>query len=284
MKKVFLFLVTASLVVQLAGCASSPKTQSDHYRDLQNGTIYKTYQKVSVKAMKPVVKEYNRELAKDNRAQVGETHVHALLGFIWLASSEPDFALAEADYALGQARDPRDRYNALAIQALAMHQQGWYHLARQKSTEAGILSKTHGFSNRYTNILALVHVSGAALAAMDYNIPHTISAVREAGEVLDQKWIVQLGDGTQEVYDGANTKAIARLERLQKDPKLSDKERQGVGKVLAVVKKGGKDVSINMAKAVAEVLLEASLDDNSLTPLVLKELPEQYRDKIAKYL
>lgn len=284
MKKVIISLAMAGLVVQLAGCASSPRTQSDGYRDLQKGTIYRTYQKLSVKAMEPVVKEYNKELAKDNRAQVGETHVHALLGFVWLASSEPDFALAEADYALGQAKDPRDRYNALAIQALAMHEQGWYHLARQKSTEAGMLVKTQGFSNRYTNILALVHVSGAALAMMDYNIPHTISAVREAGVVLDEDWIVELGDGTQETYDGATTKAIARLERLQNDPKLSDKERQGVGKVLEVVKKGGKDVSTNMAKAVVEVLLETSLDKNSLTPMVLKELPEKYRDKVARYL
>lgn len=284
MQKSAVSLLLIFLLANLSACASSKKTQTDHYRDMQEGTIYKAYQKVSIKAMKPVVKEYNKKQTEDNKAQVGDAHVHALLGLIWVASSQPRFALAESDYALAQASDPRDRYTAIAIQALAMHEQGWYHLAKLKSTEATALVKMHGFSNRYKNVLVLVHVSGAALAIMDYNVPHTISAVREAGVVLDEKWVVEMGDATQDAYNGATSQAITKLEKLKNDPNLSDKERLGVSKVLDVAKKGGKDVSTNMAKAAAEVLMDTSIEKNSLTPLLLKELPEKYRNKLAKYL
>lgn len=279
-----LLLLFIALLTQLSACASSSKTQADHYKDMQNGTIYKAYQKISIKTLQPVVKEYNEKLAEENKAQVGDAHVHALLGLIWVGSSQPRFALAESDYALTQAEDPRDRYTALAIQALAMHEQGWYHLAKQKSTEANALVQAEGFSNRYKNILALVHVSGAALAAIDYNVPHTVSAVREAGVVLEEEWLVEMGDATQDAYDGATSKAITKLEKLKNDPKLSDKERLGVSKVLDVAKAGGKDVSLNMAKAAAEVALDTSIEKNSLTPLLIKELPEKYRRKLAKYL
>ena len=130
MKKSILSLLLIVLAAHLSACASSKKTQADHYKDMQNGTIYKAYQKVSIKAMKPVVKEYNKRLAEENKLQVSEIHVHALLGLIWAGTSQPKFALAEADYAFSQASDPRDRYTALAIQAIAMHEQGWYHLAK----------------------------------------------------------------------------------------------------------------------------------------------------------
>lgn len=276
----FLFMV---LVAQLSACASSKKTQADHYRDMQTGTIYRAYQKVSIKAMTPVVDEYNQQRAEENRDQ-GETHVHALLGLIWVSTSQPRFALAEADYALAHASDPRDRYTAVAIQALAMHEQGWYHLAKQKSTEATALIQTHNFSNRYNNILVLVHVTGAALAIMDYNIPHTISAVREAGVVLNEDWVVEVGNATQDAYNGANSQAISKLEKLKNNPELSDKERLGVSKILEVAKAGGKDVSTNMAKAAVEVLMETSIKQDSLTPLILQELPDKYRSKVAKYL
>ena len=284
MKKSILSLLLIVLVAHLSACASSKKTQVDHYKDMQNETIYKAYKKVSIKAMKPVVKEYNKKLVEENKSQVGAAHVHALLGLIWVGTSQPKFALAEADYALTQASDPKDRYAALAIQAIAMHEQGWYHLAKLKSAEATALMHTHSFSNSYKNVLVLVHVTGATLAIMDYNVPHTISAVREAGVVLEEEWVVGMSDATQDAYNGATSQAVTKLENLANDPKLSGKERLGVNKVLDAAKKGGKDVKINMAKAAAEVALDTSIEKNSLTPLLINELPEKYRGKLAKFL
>lgn len=284
MKKSIQTMILIILITHLSACASSKKTQSEHYREMQQGTIYKTYQKVSIKAMMPVVKEYDKKLAEENKAQIGETHVHALLGLIWIASAQPRFALAESDYALSQARDPRDRYAALALQSLAMHEQGWYHLASLKSTEASALIQTQGFSNRYKNVLVLVHVSGAALAVLDNNIPHTISAVREAGVILNEDWLVQMGDATEDAYNGTQAKAIEKLEKLNNDANLTDKERQGANKVLEIAKQGGNDVTNKMAKAVVDLAVDEAINKNRLTASVLKEVPEKYRDKLARYL
>ena len=284
MKKTVISLTFIILLAHLSACASSKKTQTDEYRDMQKGTVYRVYQKASIKAMRPVVKEYNQQRAKENKELTGGAHVHALLGLIWISSSQPRFALAEADYALSQARDPRDRYSALAIQALAMHQQGWYHIAKKKSSEATSLIQGNNFSNRYKNILVLVHVTGAALAIMDYNVPHTTSAIREAGVVLNEQWVVDMGDATQDAYNGATSQAISKLEQLKNNSSLSDKERLGIDKVLAAANKGGKDVGTNMAKAAVEVLMDTSIEKDNLTKMVVKELPEKYRKKLTRYL
>ena len=284
MKKTIQSLIVVFIVAHLPACASSKKTQADHYRDMQDGTVYRTYQKVSIKAMKPVVKEYDKQLAKENKAQTGEAHVHALLGLIWVASSQPRFALAESDYVLSQVTNPRDRYAALALQSLAMHEQGWYHLANLKSAEANALIQTQGFSNGYKNVLVLVHVSGAALAIRDNNIPHTISAVRETGVILNEDWLVQMGDATEDAYNGALAKAIQKVEHLKNNSSLSNKERHAANKILEIVKQGGNDVTTRMAKAVVDLAVEQAIMKNPLTSSILHELPEEYRKKLARYL
>ena len=284
MNNMLLKIILVSGFISLSACSSSPKTEADHYAKMQNGSVYKAYQKISIKAMRPVVKEYNRKLAKQDKAQNAETHVHSFLALVWFASAQPRFALAESDYALSHASDPRDKYGALALQALALHEQGWYQLARRKSGEASALIKSNNFSNSYSNVLALVHVSGAALAIMDKDIPHTISAVRETGVVLDEDWLVQVSDSTQDMYTGAQTSAINKLEKLRNSPDLSDKQRRNVDRVLQAAKSDASDASFNMAKMVAEIAMDQTVDSNSIKSAVLKELPEKYRNKVSKHL
>jgi len=283
MKKSIQRLLIIAFIVQVSACATTPKTEVDHFQDMRKGTVYKTYQKISIKAMQPVVREYGRELAKDNKPQAGEAHVHALLGLIWIASLQPKYALAETEYAIAQASDPRDRYAVLTIQSLAMHEQGWPFLGKQKSVEAKALVQTHGFSNRYNNILALVHVAGSALALQEGNILYVASEVRELGAAVNQPWLVELGDVTEEAYTGTRSKAIAKLEDLKNSPRLSDKEREGVTKVLDAAMTGGNDVGTSVAKAVVSIALDVGIQTNPLTPLVVQKLPEKYRDKLAKY-
>ena len=99
MKKFIHSMLIAMMIAQLAACASSPKGEADQYNELRDSTIYKTYQKVSIEAMKPVIKEYDKKLAEENRPQVGAAHVHALLGLIWIASAQPEYAIAETETA-----------------------------------------------------------------------------------------------------------------------------------------------------------------------------------------
>jgi len=160
-----------ALLISLSACFSTPKGDADRYKDMRGSTIFKTYQKLSIKALKPVVKKYNKKLASQNKAQIGDIYVHALLSLIWIASAQPKLALAEAEYALSQAKDPRDRYAALTIKSLALHEKGWHFLAKQHSVEAKLLLDQQGLSNRYNNVLLLAHVGGTLLALKNNEIP-----------------------------------------------------------------------------------------------------------------
>ena len=284
MKKFIQSLLLVMMIAQLAACASSPKGEADQYNELRDSTIYKTYQKVSIEAMKPVIKEYDKKLAQENRPQVGAAHVHALLGLIWIASAQPEYAIAETETAAASASDPRDRYAILTLQSLALHEQGWHFIAKQKSVEAKALVQLHGLSNSYSNVLMLTHVAGSALALQEGNITYVANEVREVGSLTRQNWMVDLGDVTEEAYTGSHTKAIAKLEQLKNDSSLTTTEREGVSKVLAVAKAGGKDMPTEVAKAVVSVAVEEGIRSSALTPVILEELPEKYRDKLSKYL
>lgn len=277
-----LFLIF--LVLQLGACATTRKTDDDHYKKMRNSIVYKTYQKASITAMKPVVKKYNKSLAKDNKPQSGATHVHALLSLVWTAASKPKYALAESEYAVKASVDPADRYAALIIQSLTMHKIGWHHLAKKQSVTAKGLVKKHGFSNRYSNTLIMVHVVGSALALQEGNIPYVASEVSDLGVATKQDWLVELGGATQDVYNGASSKAISKLDKLKNNPDLSESERKGVAKAAQAARAGGKDVGKEVAKAVVSVALEAGIKKSSLTPIVIQELPEKYQKKLAKYL
>lgn len=284
MKKSIQALLFMFPIIQLSACVTTPKTEADHYTAMRTGTIYKTYQKVSINAMKPVIKEYDKKLAKENKAMVGSAHVHALLGLIWIATLEPKYALAETELAVTQAQDPRDRYAALILQSVVMHQLGWPYLAKQNSEMANALVKAQGLSNRYNNILVLVHVAGSALALQEGNISYVANEVRELGTVTNQPWVIELGDVTQEAYSGTRAEAIVRLEKLKNNPKLSDKERQGVTEVMAAATNSGNDVGVAVAKAVVSVGFYVGIQNNLITPSVLEKLPEKYRSKLVKYL
>lgn len=101
--QIFLFAV---IIAGVAACSTTPKGESDQYNKMRKDAVYKKYQKLSIEAMKPVVREYDKKLAEDNKFQVGNIHLHALLGLIWVVSAQPKFALAETEYAIEQSADP----------------------------------------------------------------------------------------------------------------------------------------------------------------------------------
>ena len=282
MKQSILNLSLVIFIVQLSACSTTKKSEADRFKDMRSGLVYKTYQKASIKAMKPVARKYNKKLVKENKAQSGEAQIHALLSLIWMGSTKFKYALAESEYAVKAANNPEDRYAALTIHSLTMHGLGWHQLAKQQSIEAGVLVKSNDFSNRYNNMLVLVHVVGSALALQEGNIPYIASEVRDLGVLTKRDWLVQLGDATLDVYSGANAKAISRLEKLKSNPDLSAAERKGVASVSKAVEAGGKDASKAVAKAVVLVALDVGIKSSPLTPVVLEKLPEKYRDKLTK--
>ena len=70
----------------------------------------------------------------------------------------------------------------------------------------------HDFSNRYDNTLIMVHVVGSALALQEGTIPFVASEVRDLGVATQHDWLVEPGNATQDVYGGASSKTISRLD------------------------------------------------------------------------
>ena len=283
MKLILQSSVITILLFSLSACFSTKKSDADGYEDMRNSKVYKSYKKISIKALNPIVKELNEDLAKKNKNQNGATQVHALLSLVWIATAQPKLALADAEYAEEQATDPRDRYAALTLKALAMHEKGWHFQAKETSLKARALVQQNDLKNRYNNLLLLAHVGGSVLALKDGEIPYVIDEIRSIGLATDQKWLVGVSDASDNALKGASDQAISKLEDLKNRPDLSDKERNGVSKVLEHAKKGGQDVVFNMLKSAVGILLEDTIRNSSLTKNVISKLPKDYRQKLAGY-
>ncbi len=268
----------------LTACGTTPKTESDDYNDMRGGTVYRTYQKLSIEAMKPVVKEYNNYLSRQNKSPVGDTHVHALLSLIWIAALEPKYALAESEYALNHAADPRDRYATLLLQSIAMHENGWNYLGKKSSLEARSIIKTANLSNSYDNTRILAHVAGSILAYKEGNIPYVADEIRELGAATNQDWLVKVGDATQDVYQGAHSRALAKLEDVKTNSSLTELERNKLDDVISAVKTGGKNVIVNVAKPVVTLAVITGIQSSPLTGQIIQKLPEEHRNKVNGYI
>lgn len=282
-KKISLSII---FIVFVTGCANKQLKQSepDKYKEMREGTIYRAYQKISIKSMRPIVKEYNLKLAKENKTQSGDVHVHSLLALIWVGALQPKYALSESQYAIERAIEPKDKYTALAVQSLAMHVQGWHGLAKQPYHQSNAIRKKNNFSTRYKNTLLLVNIAGGALAVKEGDISQTISAVNELGIMLDKKWIIKLAESTQSVHRGATTKAISKLDEIKSDPDVSNKTRARISKMQGIIKGGGKNLQSEFGSAVISTVTQEAIKSHDLTTKILAKLPKKYRDKVAKYI
>lgn len=273
-------------VTFVSGCVNKhiKQTEPEQYNEMRQGTLYRAYQKISIKSMRPLVKEYNAKLAKENKTQSGDAHIHSLLALIWVGALQPKYALAEMQYALQHAVEPKDRYAALAVQSLAMHEQGWHMLAKQPYNESNAIRKNNSFSTRYKNTLLLVNIAGGALAVKEGDIAQTISAVNELGVMLNKPWIIKLADSTQSLHRGATTKAVTKLDEIKSDPGVSNKTRKRISKMQNIIKGGGKNIKSDFGKAVISTVTQEAIDSHDLTAKILGKLPVKYRTKIAKHM
>lgn len=282
-KKVLLTLMVASLTA----CMTSPKSESKSQERMEDGVIYKGYSKLSKEAMKPVVKELNKELAKDNKDQNADYQVHALLSLIWIASLQPKLAMAEADYAIEHTSDPRDQYAAMMLQSIAMYEEGWPHLAKQKSDQARTLSESENFKNRYNNATTLVYLVGGVLAFKEGNITYLASEVKHVGKALDRNWITELGEVTDDVKNGLRDNALIKMVKLMQDPTISANARASLQQLYEGLKQAsvfGEAFVKGFAQSVLTLVLYVAIQINPLSIAIIHALPEKYRDKLAELL
>ena len=281
MKRSILVLVQLVIASLLFACATTPNSEMDQYDGVRGGTVYKRYQDASAKAMAPIVEEYNERLVKIGKPKIGDSQIHTTLALLWIVAAQSKLALAETELALAQTSDPRERYAAITIQAVAMHEEGWPDLAKQSAIEARKIAEQHRLGEDYANAAVLARAAGGALALVEGNVLFVANETRELGVATDQEWMISLGEATHDAYTGATESAITKLEELKRDPKLSDGDRKGVDKVIGVVRAGGKNMPSDMASAVVQVSLLNVVQRSSLTPQILEQLPKNYR-AIAK--
>lgn len=230
MKRISTFL-TILLALGLSGCASQPKTEAEQYAELQDQIKYKAYTQVSGKAMKPILKTYNKSREKENKPQVNEDYVHSLVGFIWTLALEPDFAIAECNLALDKSHNNRERYIGLSALSIAFHEKGWKDLAKQTSGQAKNLFDSPKLEKRYRKEKSIAFLVIGSLAIYEGDSILAQDSFSELAEITDKPWLPAVAQGAALFNNGAFSESYRVLKGLSNNQNLSQYERKNIAKL-----------------------------------------------------
>jgi hypothetical protein len=274
-------LVLVFVTLGLGACASQPKSEADQYRDLRHGFKYKSYAKVSSKAMGPIVETYNKTRRKENKTQASENYAHSLAGFIWTLALEPDFAVAECNLALKKSDNSKERYISLSALAIAFHEKGWKQLAKQHSLQAKALYDSQQLKSDYKKERSIAFLIVGSLAIYEGDSVLAQDSFSELANLTDKPWLPVIAQGAALFNNGAYLESFRMIKGLADSDKLSDHEKKSIEKLQAKVKqaveKGRSD--LNISTVVSTLVFDALSEKGEAS---FNSLAESIRQFTAK--
>lgn len=225
--KAAVLAIMASLI--LTGC-SSPKTELQHYENLQDGMLYGAYYGVSTLSVDTIAYSYNG-IQKLNTSDIelpdsiDPAITHSILSFIIGLGVSTDFAIAESDLAFKKATNARAKYLAYSAQSLAFYNQGWHGLAKQR---ADIIKHDPMFaavkdSYPTDQLISYLILGSSAVHNGDISTANEMFTI--IGERLGKPWLSGVAKATAFAFNGSFFNAIEMLRVLMSDPALTAYER-----------------------------------------------------------
>jgi len=221
-------LIASSMFV---GCASQNLTEAERYTKLQKSLKYRAYQKLSKAGIDSTVKLYNKARRKEGKSETTREYIHALTGFVWTMTLNPNFALAEEELALKRGKSPRDHYIGLATKSIAFYEKGWSQLAKEASLQAKSLDQDNGFASQYDKQQQISLLVVGSLAIYEGDSVVAQDAFKALGEQTGKPWLPVLAQGAGLVTSGGFSEGYRLLRGLSNDQRLSEHERQSIAKL-----------------------------------------------------
>jgi len=139
-KQFFLFSLFAIFFV-LYSCKNINSPDQKQYESLLLNLKYKSYKTLSENTIPPIILLFNSTNHIDDPL-VSEEVLRLLLGYSWVVSGKPDYAIAENNIIQDMSTEDKDiKILGHSLAAIAMFEKGWKTLATDESEKANKLLK-----------------------------------------------------------------------------------------------------------------------------------------------
>jgi hypothetical protein len=197
---------------------------------------------------------------------VDESFTHALVGFVWSLSLQPDFALAEAQLSERKASNVRERYLACVTRSIAFYQKDWRQLASGESQLAKQLLAENNLTDNYDKKQAITHLIIGSLAVIEGDAEFARSSFAVVGDSIAKPWLPIVAQSSAYIFSNKWSESARLLKSLLQSGNLPEQEQQFVRALSAAADR--QDVEIKGA----------------VTGYLKRELLQSFRDRDDDFL
>ncbi|NTW34361.1 MAG: hypothetical protein HGB12_17365 [Bacteroidetes bacterium] len=219
--KTMLLVFTLFFIPTLFSCKNNNPEQKQ-YDLLKSNLRYKSYKTISENAIPPLVLLFNTTNHYEDTV-VSEETIRLLLGYLWIANDQPDYAIAEGNNILdfGNVRK-ETKLLAHSIIAIAMYEKGLKTLAFDESNKcAKLIQKMPETGSSDLNI-ATYHIITGTLCI--YNENYQGARFHFAGFNIFSRigWPYMLADAMADIKEGKAASGVNKIKINAKDKTIPE--------------------------------------------------------------
>ncbi len=283
-------LVVCAVMGFITGCDFT-KTEQEQYADLQDGFIYKSYQKISRKTVPLAVTTYKREhekISDDTPVNLTNFDTHFGLALLLVTTFKYDLALAESNISSEYAVSDVEKALAQSLISFIMYQKKWPTLAREQSAQANALLKgaeldgeisVEQLHDMFAVVFLLLAFQESDEQLMQEVLPRIswVQSNAEVGSLCEALMLIRLGD---------YTKGFNQLEQLANDADVSPELKADIQNITHALKEAAglpedeKLGEIMTMKVVLKILMSQLKAKASTKSVEWMQWLEELRDKI----
>jgi hypothetical protein len=208
------FLCILALLFVLFSCKPVNNPEQKQYDAMLLNLKYKSYKTLSENTIPPLVLLFNSTNHTDEPA-VSEDVLRLLLGYSWVASGKPDYAIAENNIIQDMQTDDKDiKILGHSLAAMAMYEKGWKDLTSDESVKANrLLNKEPKPMDAQLKITTF-HMIMGTLCIYEENYQTARFHFAWFNIISKIEWPYQLVDAMTDIKEGYLKQGLNKIDTL----------------------------------------------------------------------
>jgi len=235
------------LFMMFAFSCKTKNPEQNRLDTLETSLKYKSYKTLSENTIPPVVLLYNSTSHTED-PDVSEGVLRLLLGYSWIVSRQPDFAIAESKIIDDLSTDDNDlKLLANSLSAMAMYDKGWKLYAQEEAEKGSslLLKKPKDTATKLK--VMTYHMILGTLCAYQENYQRARYHFINFSSVSKINWPYELVDALADLKDSCNIQqGLKKIKKLTLNKTLPDSLRLSLKKSMALAEKTTDKIDTRM--------------------------------------
>jgi len=265
---------TCLFIALITGCKSTPKTESEQYKDAINSFSYKSLKTLSKNTVNPSIKLYNKKLRKDGHPEIKPELVHAFTSTIFALSNNSKWAIAEANLAIQSSKSEDDKFIAYSAFSTAVHSHGLEKMGEEYAAKARLTQNGKSLHDNSTTRTVVIN-SILGLSAIKRGDGQSAEVLfRHLANKTGTNWVPVVAHASALLMSDPGISSINKItalaqredltlearQKLEELKLLAQKNQKSPHKIKATVGETASKWTLDLLSIGASETLEATLD------------------------